>query len=124
MDPTLYPLMGQRNPQMALKHGYASHMAKRKVVSHAAKGIREALVANLLDEVHRNYPNLSLSAAYQKISRATGASLSTLQRIASGNTSPQLDTLADIAHHLGTTVGALVSAPSPSPSRGRLRAAT
>jgi len=94
-------------------------MAKRKVVSHAARLQREALAANLTAEVRRQYPNIALSTAFVRITRATGVSLSTLQRITSGNAAPQTDTLADLAHHLGTTVQALTAQRDPP---GRLRA--
>jgi Helix-turn-helix len=117
--------MGARNPTMALKRKYAVSMAKRKIVSHAAMRVREALVENFSDRVRYVYPGIATSTAYVKIRRATGVSLSTLQRIESGNTSPQLDTLADIAYHLGTTVQELVtprSAPLPPPAK--LRRAT
>jgi DNA-binding phage protein len=101
--------MGARNPPMADTRKYAIRMAKRKIVSHQARMVREALVQNFAEQVRHAYPGVATSTAYVQIRRATGVSLSTLQRIESGNTSPQLDTLADIAHHLGTSVQALVT---------------
>lgn len=83
--------------------------ATRKLVSHAAKRTREAMVENLKSAIEREYPRVALSTAYDKIQAATGTSLSTMQRIMSGTTGPSIDTLADLAHHLGTTVADLVT---------------
>jgi transcriptional regulator with XRE-family HTH domain len=80
-----------------------------KVVSHAAKRVRDALVENLGESIRESYPDVAISTAYQKIQRATGISLSSLQRIMSGETGPSIDTLADLAHHLGTTVHELLT---------------
>lgn len=75
-----------------------------KVVSHAAKRQREAIVSKLKELIAREYPGVAPNTAYLEIQRATGVSLSTLQRIMSGNNSPTTDTLADLARHLGSTV--------------------
>lgn len=94
--------------------------AKNKLVSHAATVVRDAMVANLAALIEKAYPNLPVTAAYEKIEARTGYSLSTLQRIMSGNTGPSIDTLADLAHHLGTSVPELLTRsmddrPSPRP---------
>jgi transcriptional regulator with XRE-family HTH domain len=80
-----------------------------KVVSHSAKKVREAMVANLAALIAKEYPGLKISTAYEKIESATGISLSSMQRITSGGTGPSVDTLADLAHHLGTTVPELLT---------------
>lgn len=95
-------------------------MPKRKIVSYPARVVRETLTANLKTEVKRAYPGEPLTVAYEKIHRATGYSISTLQRITSGQNSPQLDTLADVANAIGTTVQALLT-PRDTPGP-RLRA--
>lgn len=95
-------------------------MPKRKIVSYPARMVRETLTANLKAEIKRAYPGDLPTAAYVKIHRATGYSVSTLQRIVNGQNSPQLDTLADIASAIGTTVHALLT---PHGAHGpRLRA--
>lgn len=83
--------------------------AKRKLVSHAARKTREAMVDNLNRRIREVYPNLSKTAAYERIGRDTGNSLSSFQRIMSGRTGPSIDTLSDIAHNLGTSVAELLS---------------
>lgn len=107
--------MGVHNPQMVIRGKYPFGMAKRKIVSHAARITRETLVCNFRLAVERSYPELAPNTAYLKISRAVGCSLSTLQRISSGETSPQVDTLADIAWHLGTSVSALLTPQQGQP---------
>lgn len=83
--------------------------ARKKLVSHAAKLVREAMVRGLETYIGSSYPGLTTTAAYEKIEARTGYSLSTLQRIMSGDTGPSIDTLADLAHHLGTTVSDLLT---------------
>lgn len=83
--------------------------AKRKLVSHAAKLVREAMVTNLKAFIEHNYPGIAPNTAYKKIEIRTGISLSSMQRIMSGDTGPSIDTLADLAHHLGTSVSALLT---------------
>lgn len=78
--------------------------AKTKVVSHAAKNLRAAMVESLKRAIAANYPGIADWPAYKKIERATGVSASSLQRITSGDTGPSIDTLADLAHHLGISV--------------------
>lgn len=113
--------MGARNPQMDNGAKYPISMAKRKIVSHQARMVREAVAANLRAQIALRYPKVAPNTAYMHVQRATGASLSTLQRIAAGTVGAQLDTLSDIAHHLGTSVQALVSQkPDPSP-KAKLR---
>ncbi len=80
-----------------------------KVVSHAAKKVRSAMVANLERLIAREYPGKSGTAAYELIGEATGNSLSTMQRVMSGRTGPSIDTLADIAWHLGATVAEILT---------------
>jgi transcriptional regulator with XRE-family HTH domain len=75
-----------------------------KVVSHAAKQQREAMVRSLERIIAREYQGMAPNTAYKRIERATGVSLSTMQRIMSGETGPSIDTLADLARHLGATV--------------------
>lgn len=70
------------------------------------------MVANLERWIRKEYPGISMTAAYEAIGEATGNSLSTMQRIMSGTTGPSIDTLADIAHHLGTTVSDLLTIAS------------
>lgn len=82
--------------------------AKKKLVSHAAQLVRDAMVTNLSAWIQARYPNVATSTAYEKIASRTGSSLSTLQRIMSGDTGPSIDTLADLAHHLGTSVSELL----------------
>lgn len=80
-----------------------------KVVSHAAKKLRTAMVENIERLIEREYPGKSQTAAYELIGEATGNSLSTMQRVMSGRTGPSIDTLADIAHHLGATVAEILT---------------
>lgn len=65
-------------------------------------------MGNLGEAIVREYPKIARTAAYEKIRDATGISLSSLQRIMSGTTGPSIDTLADLAHHLGVSVHELV----------------
>ncbi len=64
---------------------------------------------NLADRIRAAYPKLSKTAAYERIGEDTGNSLATFQRIMSGKTGPSIDTLSDIAHNLGCSVGDLLS---------------
>jgi len=90
-----------------------------RIVPHPALLVRAALSASLIAEVRRNYPNVALSAAYVTIERYTSVSLATLQRIAAGNSSTRIDTLAVLASHLGTTAAALATPPdNPGARRG------
>jgi transcriptional regulator with XRE-family HTH domain len=93
--------------------------AKHKLVSHAARKTREAMVENLERKILEVYPNLSKTAAYERIGQDTGNSLSSFQRIMSGRTGPSIDTLSDIAHNLGCSVAELLA----SPKDGKLPAA-
>lgn len=114
MARTLNPFMGVRNPPLVRGAGQTCRtMPKSKVLTHAAVLLREAISANFAGAVVRAYPDMPVTTAYLKIGRATGCSLSTLQRIGKGQVSPQTDTLADIAFHLGTTVRQLVSQTTP-----------
>lgn len=83
------------------------------MVSHAAKRQREAMVKNLERLIGREYPELAKNTAYLRIGNATGNSLSTMQRIMSGLTGPSIDTLADLAWHLGSTVAEILGGPFP-----------
>lgn len=67
------------------------------------------MVQNLTRLIAREYPTVAPNTAYKRIERATGTSLSTLQRIMSGETGPSVDTLADLAYHLGSTVTEILS---------------
>jgi len=89
-----------------------------KILSHAARTAREQIAHNLSRAIEGRYPDLAKSAAYRKIEKATGISLSTVQRTVDADTGATVDTLADLAHHLGTTVQALTAQiqPPPSPS--------
>lgn len=118
MSRTINRFMGFHNPPLVGARGYAlAVMPKKKIMSHAAQMLREAVSANFNAAVQRCYPASPVTTAYLKIKRATGCSLSTLQRIEKGQTSPQTDTLADIAWHLGTTVKQLVDQSAHPPAR-------
>lgn len=65
------------------------------------------MVQNLTRRIREVYPTLSLTAAYERIGKDTGNSLSSFQRIMSGMTGPSIDTLSDIAHNLGCSVAEL-----------------
>lgn len=80
-----------------------------KVVSHAARKTREAMLAKLQELIAREYPGLPISTAYDRIRDATGLSLSTMQRVMSGKTGPSIDTLSDLARHLGSSVAEIVT---------------
>jgi hypothetical protein len=67
------------------------------------------MVANLERRIRGLYPNLSTTAAYERIGQDTGIALSSFQRIMSGSTGPSIDTLSDIAHNLGCSVAELLS---------------
>lgn len=86
-----------------------------KVVSHAARKQREALRENLGRAISREYPELALSTAQARIESATGIALSTMQRIMNLEVGATIDTLADLARHLGTTVADLVRLPTEPP---------
>lgn len=80
-----------------------------KVVSHAARKTREAMLVKLRELIAREYPGVPISTAYDRIRDATGLSLSTMQRVMSGKTGPSIDTLSDLARHLGSTVADIVT---------------
>lgn len=67
------------------------------------------MVTNLTREIAREFRDLAPSTAYERIRDDTGLSLSTLQRVMSGTTGPSIDTLAVLAHRLGTTVPELLT---------------
>lgn len=77
------------------------------------------MVGNLKQRIADNYPHQKLNTAYKKIEKATGISLSSMQRIMSGETGPSIDTLADLGHHLGIAVADMLTpskeAPLPAP---------
>lgn len=79
------------------------------MVSHAARKLRQAVIANLGQLIRTEYPDLSKWAAWERIQDATGIAPSTLQRIMKGEVGPSTDTLADLARHLGTTVVELIT---------------
>jgi len=62
--------------------------------------------------IAREYPNVAQSTAFERIASQTGLSLSTMQRVMSGTTGPSIDTLSDLARHLGSTVAEILE-PSP-----------
>lgn len=114
MPPSVYPKMGERNPHLRTSGGYREAVPRsRKIVSHHARMVREALSRNMVEEVHRKYPGIAISNAYSKIRAATGITLSTMQRIEKAKHGPSTDTLADLAHHLGTTVHELMRPKEP-----------
>lgn len=97
--------MGHFNPHMGIATDYGAEMARSpKIVSHPARMARELVGQNVLRIVQERYPDVTLSAAYRKIETATGISLSTLQRIVGAKIGATLDTLADLAHHLGASI--------------------
>jgi transcriptional regulator with XRE-family HTH domain len=84
----------------------------KKVVSKWARDTRESLVAFLAVKVAEESQRrgLSFSDAQKKIGHAAGGlSLSTMQRIMSGDTGPSIDTLSDLAHTLGCTVAEMLT---------------
>lgn len=96
----------------------------KKLVSHVAKRVRDAMVENLTQRIAHVYPHQKPNTAYKKIEGATGISLSSMQRIMSGETGPSIDTLADLGHHLGITVAEMLtkrmeaSLPAPPAAPG------
>lgn len=80
-----------------------------KLVSHAAKKTREAMVVKLKRLIAREYPDMAPNTAFERIRDATGISLSSMQRITSGRTGPSIDTLSDLARHLGSTVADILT---------------
>lgn len=121
MRPKVHPFSGARNPVAVPRRQYLGRMpARKKLVSHPAQQVREAMVANLEWFIEQRYPDGTRTAAYEKIGKRTGISLSTLQRVMSGDTGPSIDTLADLAHHLGTSVSTILTInsedqPQPTP---------
>jgi len=85
-----------------------------KVVSHPAQVARDTLVANLQARIAVQYPNWSKTRVYERLVKATGHSLSSIQRMMSAETGPSIDTVANVAHHLGVTMQALFE-PLPGP---------
>lgn len=69
------------------------------------------MVANLERQIAREYPGIAQSTAYYKIEEATGISFSSMQRIMSGGTGPSIDTLSDLARHLGSSVSEILELP-------------
>lgn len=67
------------------------------------------MVMNLERLIAREYPDKAKSTAYELIAHATGLSLSSMQRVMSGKTGPSIDTLANIAWHLGATVAEILT---------------
>lgn len=69
------------------------------------------MVRSLERFIAREYQGMAPNTAYKRIERATGISLSTMQRIMSRETGPSIDTLADLARHLGATVPEILGYP-------------
>jgi transcriptional regulator with XRE-family HTH domain len=67
------------------------------------------MLAKLTELIGREYPGVPRSTAYERIRDATGLSLSTMQRVMSGKTGPSIDTLSDLARHLGSSVAEIVA---------------
>jgi len=112
MTPDVIPVFGSTQPGNGHKVRLGlSYMAK-KVVSKPARDLRQTMIAYLSPKIAAEYPSLSsLSDRYRKLGKdAGGYSLSTIQRVMSGDTGPSIDTLADIAHTLGCTVAEMLSA--------------
>lgn len=65
------------------------------------------MVFNLEKALRKAYPNVAINTVYLRIQKDTGISLSSMQRIMSGNTGPSIDTLSDLAHNLGCTLSDL-----------------
>lgn len=108
--PILDPSLGHFNPHVGNGQRYGGWMARApKIVSHQARMARELVGERVRGAVRLRYPEGAISAAYRKIEAATGISLSTLQRIVDAETGATLDTLADLAHHLGTTIQAFTA---------------
>jgi AraC-like DNA-binding protein len=80
---------------------------RRKVVSYQALILRRLIAHNVRARIEVVYAGLADTNAYARIASAIGCSPSTLQRICGAQVGAQVDTLADLAHHLGTTVAEL-----------------
>lgn len=78
--------------------------ARRKVVSHRMRIQRNILASNVERLIAERYAGKSFTAAAAEIQQATGISLSSLQRITSRGTGPSIDTLVELAYHLGSSV--------------------
>ena len=78
-----------------------------KSLTAAAIAARKLVATNFAVAISDAYPNESRTDAYKTISGATGVSVSTLQRIEHAAVGASVDTLADIARHLGTSLAAL-----------------
>jgi hypothetical protein len=88
-----------------------------KKVSAAAQRARDAIAANFEAAVSAAYPDKPKTAAYKLIAAATGVGFGTLQRIEKASHGSQIDTLADVAKHLGTTIYDLCAPPSTAVRR-------
>jgi len=113
MDGNGIPAFGSAQPDSGLNLRIRSNGMPKKVVSKWARDTRERMVtfleAKVAEEVERL--GVSYSDAQKKIgSAAGGITLSTMQRIMSGDTGPSIDTLSDLAHTLGCTVAEMLSA--------------
>jgi len=88
-----------------------------KLISKQVKELRKTVVANLSERIARQYPGVSMSEAYMRLGReAGGISLSTIQRIMSGQTGPSIDTMAALCVPLSCTAADL-TAPVVHPVR-------
>jgi hypothetical protein len=87
----------------------------KKIVSHHAMKLRQIIAANLSARIAELYSGIPPSTAYSAIKKATGISLSTLQRIIGKEVGPQSDTLADLGHHLGLSVAEMLTKSTEAP---------
>lgn len=113
MDGKCIPVFGSAQPDSGRNLRIRSVRMPKKVVSKWARDTRETMVTFLEAKVAEEAARLgvSYSDAQKKIgSAAGGMSLSTMQRIMSGDTGPSIDTLSDLAHTLGCTVAEMLTA--------------
>lgn len=112
MDGEYIPVFGSAQPDSGRSSQIRFSCMPKKVVSKWAVDTREAMAAFLLLKVSQQSERLGLSFsdAQKKIGRAAGGlSLSTMQRIMSGDTGPSIDTLSDLAHTLGCSVAEMLT---------------
>lgn len=126
MDEDNAPIYGWNQPALGrfseLFLSEVPNPKTKKVVSRQARLGREAVGRNFARLVAAAFPGKSRTHGYEQIERDTGIRLSTLQRIAKGETAATIDTLSDIAHNLGCSLSDITSivhaeSKHPDPTR-------